>query len=188
MGVANGNGGNVFDNTEIREITDDEIKAFDRLYFGVDWGYYPDKYAYTKCHFDAARRTLYILDEYGCNKKSNKETADYLIKYKGVKPNDKIVCDSAEPKSIADYKSYGLFARPAVKGPDSVRYKMKWLQSLKKIVIDNSRTPNCAEEFLNYEYERDKEGNVISGYPDKNNHFIDSISYACEEIWRRRGR
>ena len=188
MGVANGNGGNVFDNVEIRAITDEEINRFDRIYFGVDWGYYPDKYAYTKCYYNSSQLTLYILDEYGCNKKSNKETADYLIKYKGVKPNDKIVCDSAEPKSIADYKSYGLFARPAVKGPDSVRYSMKWLQSLKKIVIDNSRTPNCAEEFLNYEYERDKDDNVIEGYPDKNNHFIDSVRYGLEEVWRRRGR
>lgn len=38
MGVANGTGGNVFDNVLIREITDDEIAQFDNIYNGVDWG------------------------------------------------------------------------------------------------------------------------------------------------------
>lgn len=95
LGIANGNGGNVFDNVVIREITDEEIKEFDRIYHGVDWGYYPDKYAYTKSYFDAARRKLYIYDEYCCNKKSNKETYAELVENHGVTPNDLIICDSA---------------------------------------------------------------------------------------------
>ena len=95
LGIANGNGGNVFDNVVIREITDEEIKEFDRIYHGVDWGYYPDKYAYTKSYFDAARRKLYIYDEYCCNKKSNKETYTELVENHGVTPNDLIICDSA---------------------------------------------------------------------------------------------
>lgn len=188
LGIANGNGGNVFDNVEIREITDSEMQNFDRLYFGVDWGYYPDKYAFTKMYYNHNRHELYILDEYCCNKKSNRETYEVLVNEKGITPNDKIVCDSAEPKSIADYRDYGLFARAAIKGPGSVNYKMKWLQSLSKIIIDVKRTPNCATEFLDYEYDRDKEGNVITGYPDKDNHCIDSVSYAMEEVWKRRGQ
>lgn len=188
LGVANGNGGNVFDNVVIREITDDEIKIFDRIYHGVDWGYYPDKYSYTKSYFDAARRKLYIFDEYCCNKKSNKETYTELVENHGVTVNDLIICDSAEPKSVGDYKSYGLFARGAEKGPDSVNYSMKWLQSLTEIIIDNRRAPNCAEEFMDYEYERDKNGEVISGYPDKNNHCIDSVRYALNNIWKKRGQ
>lgn len=188
LGIANGNGGNVFDNVEIREITDSEMQNFDRLYFGVDWGYYPDKYAFTKMYYNHNRHELYILDEYCCNKKSNRETYEVLVNEKGITPNDKIVCDSAEPKSIADYRDYGLFARAAIKGPGSVNYKMKWLQSLSKIIIDVKRTPNCATEFLDYEYDRDKEGNVITGYPDKDNHCIDSVSYAMEEVWKRKGQ
>lgn len=186
-GVANGNGGNVFDNVEIRTITDDEIANFDRLYFGVDFGWYPDCWAFTKVHYDAARRTLYILEESRENKKSNRETYDIMVNKHHITPNDKVVCDSAEPKSIEDYRSYGLYARGAIKGPGSVEYSMKWLQSLNKIVIDNTRTPGAATEFLDYEYERDKEGNVITGYPDKNNHSIDSVRYAMNDVWKRRG-
>lgn len=55
-------------------------------------------------------------------------------------------------------------------------------------LIDNKRCPIAAKEFLDYEYERDKEGNVISGYPDGNDHTIDAVRYATERIWRRRGQ
>lgn len=187
LGVANGSGGNVFDNVVIREITDAEIKEFDRLYNGVDWGWYPDPYHFTRCHYDAARLRLYIFVEYRCNKKSNRQTADKLMEM-GITGNDLITCDSAEEKSVGDYKSYGLLARGAIKGPGSVEYSMKWLQSLVEIVIDNVRAPKTAEEFLDYEYDRDKEGNVISGYPDKNNHAIDAVRYATNPIWKRKGQ
>ncbi len=187
MGVANGTGGNVFDNVVIREITDEEIAQFDRIYNGIDWGWYPDPYHFGRMHFDANRRKLYIFMEYRCNKQSNRQTADKLIEM-GITANDIITCDSAEPKSIGDYKSYGLLARGAEKGPGSVDYSMKWLQSLTEIVIDNARCPHTVEEFLNYEYERDKEGNVISGYPDKDNHAIDCVRYATNPIWKRRGQ
>lgn len=188
LGVANGNGGNIFDNVQIRSITDDEISIFDRIYNGVDWGWYPDPWAFNKMHYDAARRILFIFDEAHENKKSNAETAKILKEEHGIKPNDKVVCDSSEQKSVEDYKSEGIFARGAIKGPGSVDYSMKWLQSLNAIIIDNSRCPHTATEFLNYEYQRDKEGNVISGYPDENNHHIDDVRYAMEEVWRRRGQ
>ena len=63
---------------------------------------------------------------------------------------------------------------------------MKWLQT-RTIVIDPKRTPNAYKEFSEYEYERDKDGNVISGYSDENNHLVDACRYATESLWRRRG-
>ena len=65
---------------------------------------------------------------------------------------------------------------------------MKWLQSLREIVIDNARCPETAAEFLEYEYERSKDGEIISGYPDRNNHSIDAVRYATSQIWRRSGK
>ncbi len=188
MGIANGTGGNVFDNVTIREVTDEEVKTFDRLYRGVDWGWYPDPFAYNCMTYIANQHKLIIFDEYHCNKRSNRQTADELIKNHGVTENDMIICDSGiENKSIGDYRAFGLLARPAEKGPGSVDYSMKWLQSLREIVIDNKRCPETAKEFLDYEYERDKEGNVISGYPDINNHHIDAVRYAMNRVWKRRG-
>lgn len=187
MGEANGVGGNVFDNVVIREVTDDEIKEFDRLYRGVDWGWFPDPYAYNCMTYIASQHKLIIFDEYHCNKKSNQQTAEELQKNHGVTANDLIICDSAEHKSTGDYRAFGLMARDAEKGPGSVEYSMKWLQSLREIVIDNARCPYTAEEFLDYEYERDKDENIITGYPDKNNHHIDAVRYAMNKVWKRRG-
>ncbi len=177
LGIATGDGGSVFENLEIREITDEEIKSFDRIYNGVDWGWYPDPWAFNRMHLDIARRTLYIFDEDEQNKKSNRETADILINNHGITSADLITCDSAEKKSTADYRSFGLFARDAEKGPDSVKYGMKWLAGLFKIVIDPVRCPKTAKEFNDYEFEKDKDGNYISAYPDKDNHHIDAVRY-----------
>ena len=68
-----------------------------------------------------------------------------------------------------------------------MHYSIKWLQSLAAIVIDPERSPYAAEEFLEYEYEQDLDGNYISEYPDRNNHSIDRVRYATNLIWRRRG-
>ena len=188
LGDANGTGGAVFDNLELREIPDAELAEFDNIKNGVDWGWYPDLFAFARCHYDAARHTLYIWDEFTCNKKSNEETANILQKQHGITAADEIICDSAEQKSVGDYRAYGLAARPAEKGPESRRYSYKWLQSLVKIVIDPVRCPEAAKEFREYEYERDKEGNVISGYPDGNDHVIDAVRYATNRQWKRRGQ
>lgn len=184
LGVPNGDGGNVFEYIELREITDEEIARMDKIYQGVDWGWYPDRYAFVRVYYDHARETLYYIDEIGENKKANSYTAA-RIKERGY-DDYAIICDSAEPKSVSDYRDEGLPARGAEKGPGSVEYSMKWLQG-KKLVMDPRRTPEACKEFTEYEYERDKDGNVISGYPDKNNHFIDATRYATEPIWKRRG-
>lgn len=184
LGKANGNGGNIFEYIEERTITDEEISHFDRIYQGVDWGWYPDKYAFSRIYYDSARETIYFIDEIYENKKSNEWTANEI---KRRQYDDyEITCDSAEPKSINDYRDLGLPARGAIKGPGSIEYSMKWLQR-RKLVFDPKRTPNACKEFKKYEYERDKDGNICSGYPDKDNHLIDSVRYGSESLWRRRG-
>ena len=184
LGIPVGNGGNVFENLELREITDEEISHFDQIYQGVDWGWFPDPFAFIRLHYDRARETIFLLDEIYKNKLTNEESGK-IITQRGY--NDAyITCDSAEPKSAADYRAMGLPAKEAVKGPGSVDYGMKWLQR-RKIVIDRRRTPSAYNEFVNYEYERSKDGDIISGYPDANNHLIDATRYALERISRRMG-
>ena len=187
LGIPVGTGGNVFDNLELREITDDEVSRFDRIYNGVDWGYFPDPWAFNRCYYDAARRTLYIFAEMTASKKRNKETADMLLDY-GLTRDDLITADGAEPKSVADYQKFGLRCISARKGPGSIERSMQWLQGLSSIVIDKVKCPKTAEEFISYEYERNREGEIISGYHDANNHHIDACRYATESIWRMPGQ
>ncbi len=188
LGNAVGTGGEVFDNLDVRPLTDEEISHFDNIFMGIDWGWYPDPFHWAKMHYDSTRKTLYIYDEFRANKMSNAETWNHLVMLKGVTGNDLITADSAEPKSVADYKEYGSLCRPAVKGPDSVRYGMKWLQSLKKIVIDPTRCPHTAREFTHYEYERTANDEVMSSFPDADNHSIDCIRYAMERVYKRKGQ
>lgn len=184
LGIAVGTGGNVFENLEIRDITDEEIKSFDRIYQGVDWGWFPDPFAFIRVHYDKARETIYVITEKYENKFSNEASAAW-IKDSGY--NDTwITCDSAEPKSIADYRSQGINAKEAIKGAGSVDYGMKWLQK-RKIVIDPRRTPNAYQEFTSYEYEKNKDDEWMSGYPDANNHLIDAMRYALERVYKNFG-
>lgn len=208
LGIPVGTGGNVFENVVPMYMSDELICTFDRIYNGIDWGWFPDPFAFNKVHFDSSRRDLYIFAEFDCNKMSNQATFDKLYKelllfsdpkvlrdhpsYADIRflgPGELVTCDSAEPKSISDYKSYGGYgARPAEKGPDSVTYSMKWLQSLNHIYIDPNRCKHTLKEFVEYEYDRDKDDEVVSGYPDENNHHIDAVRYALERLWKRRGQ
>lgn len=188
LGIPVGMGTEVFDNLEIRQISDEEISRFDRLYRGVDWGWFPDPFHYGCMHYDSARMTLYIFEEFRTNKMKNKDTAQVLLEDFHLGRYDIVTCDSAENKSIADYRSYGINARGAEKGPDSVRYGMKWLQSLVKIVIDPVRCPYTAQEFSRYQYELTKDGEPTSVYPDKDNHSIDAVRYGLERVWKRKGK
>lgn len=188
LGLMTGVGGQVFENIELREITDKEIENFDYIYMGMDFGWFPDPLAFVKCSFNPSNRTLYIFDEYVVNKKSNADVWEDLKNLKGVTEGDMIISDSAEPKSIGDFRSYGASMRGAEKGAGSVEYSMKWLSALAKIVIDPRRCPEATEEFSTYEYEKDKDDNYISGYVDANNHTIDATRYALNNVWKKRGQ
>lgn len=163
-------------------------QTFDHIYNGIDWGFALDPFRFVRMHFDKKHLDLYIFKEYNTIKTRNKETFDIIFDEKKlVKRNELITADSAEPDSIADYKAYGAFIRPANKGPESVRYGIKWLQSLRNIYIDKRMCPETYKEFVNYEYEQDRDGNFISAYPDADNHGIDATRYALEKYWHRKG-
>lgn len=181
LGEVVGSGTQVFENLRIETITDTEIAQFDRVQSGVDWGWYPDPWAFNRCQYDPARRRLYLFDELTRRRTGNAETAR-LVRERT--PTDELItADSAEQKSVGDYRAYGLRCRGAEKGPGSVAYSMKWLQSLDAIIIDPERCPDTAREFTEYEYERDKKsGEILQGYPDVNNHHIDAVRYALNQV------
>lgn len=179
LGEVTGTGGTVFANVRLRAITDDEVKGFDRIKRGIDFGYAADPFVYIVGHYDKKHKRLYIFDEIYKVGLSNARAAE-LIKGKG-KYSQTIICDSAEPKSIADLRGDGLRVLGAKKGPDSVEYGIKFLQSLEEIIIDPTRCPEAAREFYNYELEPDGNDGFKDGYPDKDNHTIDAVRYAMED-------
>ena len=182
LGVAIGTGGDVFPNVADMdmsvEVETSQGKApmwttFDHIYNGIDWGFARDPFRFVRMHFDAKKLDLYIFSEYNTLKKRNEVVFHELYdELKLVDRKEQVIADSAEEKSVADFKAYGAFIRPADKGPESVRYGIKWLQGLNHIYIDRRRCPCTWFEFSTYEYEQDKDGNFISSYPDANNHCL----------------
>ena len=161
LGEATGTGGAVFTNVILRKITDDEIKHFDNIADGIDFGFAVDPACYGQNHYDKTRKRLFIFNEIYQVNMSNRKLWEAIVKVKIG--SSYITADSAEPKSIAELNSYGtLRVLGAKKGPDSVEYGVKWLQDLFEIIIDPERCPNTAREFKSYEYEKDKYGNFIS--------------------------
>ena len=187
LGKPSNDGGMVFTNVKLEAITDKQIKQFDNILSGLDYGFYPDPASFGQMYYDAARRTLYIFNEARYFKKGNEALYDALKDEHGLKDADLLIADSAEPKSIADFRAYGSNCRGAEKGKESRKYSYKWLQGLTAIIIDPVRAPYHADEFTSCEYERTKDGEIISEYPQVNDHAIDDVRYGCNLLWKQSG-
>ncbi len=203
MGEPTGTGGEVFQSLEVREITSAEINQMGYIYQGLDFGFAVDPACFIRLSYDRKKDTIYFLDEIYKLGMSNKQLAD-TIKEKGYHQTGRpgqfsvlfdgyagpektvVTCDCAEPKSIADLRDNGIKAIPCHKEPGCVSYRVKWLQH-RKIVIDPARTPNAYREFVAYSYDTDKDGNILSRLPDKDNHTIDAAAYALDRLIYRRG-
>lgn len=183
LGEVTGTGGAVFENVEDMAMSNELVGNFDRLYYGLDFGFAVDPLAFVAMYYDAKHEDLYIFDEIYQQKLTNRQAAARI----GARYNDcRIIADSAEPKSIVEMRGLGLNVAGARKGPDSVDHGMKWLQNLAHIYIDKRRCPNTYREFIGYEYERNREGQFISAYPDVDNHAIDAVRYGMEPVMLRR--
>lgn len=185
LGESVGNGANVFTNVVLRPIGDDEIKRFDAIRQGIDWGYATDPFVFLKMNYDRKYRRLYIFGEIYKPGLLN-DDAMTLIRQM-FDPRQTIIADSEEPKSIAEFWRSGFNIRGAEKGKGSVAYGIKFLQRLEQIIIDSVRCPNTAKEFTEYEFIREKDGTLRDDYPDKNNHAIDTARYALEFDMDKRG-
>lgn len=178
LGEETGTGLEVFTNVTLRDITDSEIAAFDNIRHGLDFGYAIDPVVFEAMYYDKTRKRLYCFYEYSGINISNRKL------YQAIKNNLQVTttADSAEPKSIAELKEYGMKIKGAKKGPDSIEYGVKFLsQDIEEIIIDPVRCPRAAKEFTNYALETDRNGEVKSSYPDKDNHTIDASRYALED-------
>ena len=169
-----------FSNLEFRAITESEIKTFDNICQGIDWGFAVDPVHFIRAHFDKRTFTLYLMDEIRSVKMSNYKLAQEIIKRKY---NDvQIIADSAEPKSVDDLRNFGCRCIGAKKGPGSVEHGLEWLDSLKAIVIDPKRTPYAYKEFKDIDYKVGQDGETLPVLEDKNDHSIDCCRYLTERF------
>ena len=96
--------------------------------------------------------------------KSNPDTAKAVL-----------VCDSAEPRTIAELNLAGLRAVPAEKGADSVRNGIDTI--LQRKLHLTKRSTNAIKEARNYRWRTDRDGKSLNVPVDLWNHAIDAARY-----------
>nr|DAV96816.1 MAG TPA: large terminase [Caudoviricetes sp.] len=184
LGLPVGLGTNIFDMLDVRTITDEEIQKYQSIYQGQDWGWFPDPKAFIRAAYIPNKELVVLLDEMGgCKIRNSKMAED--IQAAGY-DDYTIYCGVDEEESIIDFRDAGLPARKAIVTPGSRKYTFEWLQC-RTIVIDPARTPRAYKEIIEYEHEVDSNGEVISDYPDGNDHWIDALRYATSPLSMRRG-
>jgi phage terminase large subunit len=94
--------------------------------------------------------------------------------------SDRIIADSAEPKSIAELQSYGWVVEPAKKGKDSIKQSINTLKRYKLNVTQRSH--NVKKELNNYKWKQNRDGRLENEPVDMMNHSIDAIRYVCLNI------
>ena len=153
--------------------------------FGMDFGYVSDATTLICSLVDVVNRKLYIFDEMYEHGLLNNQIAEQ-VKAKGY-AKEVITADSAEQKSIAELKGYGLTRiKPARKGADSIMQGIQFLQQFEIIV-----SPNCIhtiDELENYAFRKDKTtGKYVNKPEDRNNHILDALRYSLESYSKRTG-
>ncbi len=107
----------IFTNWKVEDLSGMSRDQFTNHRFGLDFGFSVDPSAMWIAHYDAAHKRIYLYDELYERGLTNDVLAERIKEKIG---ESYIVCDSAEPKSIAELRQYGINAIPAAKGKDSV--------------------------------------------------------------------
>lgn len=168
--------GLVYENFEERAFTLDEIRN-NKTVAGLDFGYTNDPTAFFIGFLDKKESILYVWDEMYEKGLSNKKIYEKLKNMGYTK--ERIVADSAEPKSIDELRSYGMSIKAAKKGKDSILNGIQWIQDLK--IIIHPRCTNFITEISNYQWDKDKFDKPLNKPVDDFNHLMDAMRYALEE-------
>ena len=145
--------------------------------FNLDFGF-TDPNAFVCEMVDNTNQLIYVFDEWYKTGVTNKIIAQQ-IKDMGY-GSQKIVCDSAEPKSIAELQEEGIQAEPSRKGKDSVNHGIQLIQNYTIIVH-----PKCVEfskEIQNYCWAKDKDGKPTDKPDHEFSHGMDSMRYGVAKL------
>ena len=116
----------------------------------------------------------YIFDEVLYRKGMLNRDLSHFIRQNNINYN--IYADSAEPKSIAELRSYGHKIFPASKGQNSVIYGINLINQNEIYVT--SRSKNLIRELQGYVWAKDPEGNNLQKPTGLHPDCIDACRYA----------
>jgi phage terminase large subunit len=186
----------IFTNWQVRDLSD--MKAqFVNHRNGLDFGFGSAPAALNVSHYDKNHKTIYIFNELYQDGLTNDVLAEHIknlignwtvdetTKQRVCMGTQPVKADSAEPKSIAELRKYGVTVFGAKKGKDSVNFGIQWLQQ-QTIIID-TKCINTRNEFQQYHRKEDKYGNTLDEPVDAFNHSIDALRYAYEDDMNQNG-
>ena len=149
--------------------------------FGLDFGYTNDPTGFFCGLIDTETKDLWVFDELYQKGMSNEQIYEEILKMGYSK--EKIVADSAEPKSIDRLYNLGLRRiKRARKGKDSINNGIDFIQDYK--IHIHPKCTNFMTEISNYVWDEDKTGVKINKPIDDFNHLMDAMRYALEEYSR----
>ena len=148
---------------------------------GLDFGFI-DPSAVVESLWDKENRVIYVFKEFyrsGCQL----DTVYNALVKMGLTRN-RIFMDSAEPRSIDYFRQKGINAQPCIKGQDSVKARIAFLQN--HTIIVKPCCENVITELENFSYIKDKQTGV---YTDKTthewSHSLDALGYSYSDIYTR---
>ncbi len=175
--------GLIFDNWQVEEFSLGDLRRDGlRHIFGLDYGYANDPTAFIAAAVDEAEKRIYLYDEHYETRMLNGDIAAMLCR-KGYQ-KERIRADSAEPKSNEDLRRLGITRlQAAAKGHDSVNAGIARLQEYRLIV--HPRCVHTAAELGAYVWQSaGREGVFLNRPLDRDNHLMDALRYAMEDLPR----
>lgn len=146
---------------------------------GLDLGWV-DKTAIIDTLYHRENRTIYVFNEYY---KSGSQLQDIAQAIKDMNLTKvKLYCDAAEPRSIQYFRNEGINATGSIKGKDSVKAGIMFLQDSKIVV--HPKCINFINELENFSYIKSKQtGEWTEETTHEFSHAIDACRYAYSDIY-----
>lgn len=171
--------GLVYERFREHTFTLDDVKDC-KIVCGLDFGYTQDPSAFVVAFVDQEHHRLYIYDEMYEKHLLNRQIFERIQNMGYAK--EKIIADSADPRSIDELRRYGLRINPAKKGQDSIIHGVQTIQDYE--ILIHPRCVNFITEIQNYQWDKDRFGKAINRPIDDFNHLMDALRYAMEAVSR----
>lgn len=175
--------GLVFENWAVEEFSLRDLRREGlRHVFGLDYGYTNDPTAFIAAAVEEEKKRIYLYDEHYQRRMLNEDIAA-MIAEKGYQ-KERIRADAAEPKSNEDLRRLGICRLQAAnKGRDSILSGIARLQEYRLVV--HPRCVHTAAELRGYVWQADGRDGAYRNLPcDKDNHLMDALRYAMEDVPR----
>ena len=145
---------------------------------GLDFGYITDPSACVKC--GVWNNCLYIDEQFYAPGMLSSDLIRELKKEKGM-----VYADSADPRLIDEIGNAGIVIYPVSKGGGSIIAGIDKIQTFDHVFY-TKRSINLQDEYRNYVWAKDKDGNYINEPEDHDNHCLTGDTLITTDKGERR--